>query len=106
MSSVSKMNLIGQIPGTITNDDAAAGNVGECIRQTRVVSGSAGITTATPLNVTTAIVLTPGDWDVVGSITYNPSATTNVQHTYVNISTVSATVPAASAAGVPSSTGE
>jgi hypothetical protein len=54
---------LGQIIGTTTNDNAAAGNVGEAIRS--YVSGVTAAATGTFGNIT-SISLTPGDWDVVG----------------------------------------
>lgn len=59
----------GQLPGTATNDNASAGNVGEYITA-QLASGSAtSLTTATPKNII-SISLTAGDWDVEGIIDY------------------------------------
>jgi hypothetical protein len=51
-----------QVVGTTTNDNAAAGRIGEFITATVATPGGA-LTTATPANVT-SIALTAGDWDV------------------------------------------
>lgn len=55
----------GQAPGTPTNDNASAGNVGEYV-QASVSSNQSGSTTiATYTDVSGAsITLTPGDWDI------------------------------------------
>jgi len=59
----------GQFPGTITNDDANPGMVGE-YKSATLSSGSAvGLAAGTPTAVTN-IALTPGDWDVAGSIVF------------------------------------
>ena len=77
-----------QVVGTTTNDNAAAGRIGEFITATVATPGS-GLTTATPLTIAT-ISLTAGDWDVWSVIDYlytgatvtdirgGPSPTTNV----------------------------
>ena len=78
--------------GTVTNDSANAGSIGEVLRAT-VASGSAVTltTTATSYNVT-SVALTPGDWDCRAQVEYVPSsATTTVFQT--GISLTSATLP-------------
>jgi hypothetical protein len=63
----------GQLQGTATNDNAAAGLVGEYIESV-IVSGSAvSLVNATAKNVT-SISLTAGDWDVQGNICFSVSA--------------------------------
>lgn len=55
----------GQLPGTATNDNASAGNVGEFASLSLAVGSAISVST----NVATAIValpLTAGDWDVWG----------------------------------------
>lgn len=76
--------------GTNTNNDAAAGSVGEFTSQT----GSQALTSPTAANVT-SISLTAGDWDVWGQIQYAGSGTTTIQQMTWGISTTSATLPAA-----------
>jgi hypothetical protein len=56
---------VGQIPGTATNDDAAAGKLGEIISSNIVVGSAVSLTTNTPANIT-SLSLTAGDWDVWG----------------------------------------
>jgi hypothetical protein len=56
------------IQGTITNDSAAAGNVGEL--QDSIISSAISATANTAANVT-SISLTAGDWRVLGSVAYS-----------------------------------
>ncbi len=78
------------IVGTSTNDNAAAGSVGEFVSSTVTLGSPVALTTATAANIT-SISLTAGDWDVSGN--------TNVLYTGANtvsigwISTTSATLP-------------
>lgn len=53
--------------GTIANDDAAAGMIGELKISTVAIANVVSETTATPVNVT-SLSLTSGDWDVSGVI--------------------------------------
>lgn len=78
------------IVGTSTNDNAAAGSVGEYVSN-EVASGAAiALTTATPVNIT-SISLTAGDWDVSGIIHYVPPASTRIFAINTSVNTVSAT---------------
>lgn len=65
----------GQLPGTATNDQAAAGNVGELIGAALASGSAIVLTTATPVNII-SMPLTAGDWDVWGQVDYVPGATT------------------------------
>jgi hypothetical protein len=62
--------------GTATNDNAAAGEVGQVIEATVTVGAPVSMVNGTPKNIT-SISLTAGDWDVSGSIGFIPAATTN-----------------------------
>ncbi len=64
---------VGAIVGTTTNDNATAGDVGEFVDSG--VSGTSAATTTTNINVT-SISLTAGDWDVGGTVEFNPNAAT------------------------------
>jgi hypothetical protein len=80
----------GQVNGTVTNDNASAGNVGEFI-SSNVVSGSAvSVSSGVTANVT-SISLTAGDWDVWGNVSTSNSS--NVTGLRGWISTTSATDP-------------
>lgn len=92
------------IVGTSTNNDAAAGSVGEYISST-IASGSAvSLTTATAADVT-SISLTAGDWDVSAFHGFAPAVTTNVVFLAGSISTTSATHSASSQIRLPSPSG-
>ena len=87
-----RLNLNGSLLGTVTNNSAAAGYVGEYISST-VLSGSAlSITTATPLNIT-SISLTAGDWDVWGNVVFVGASSTVTTQVTAAISTTTATLP-------------
>ena len=69
----------GQLPGTATNDNATAGNVGEYIAS--VVSGGSPITLVTGVWTNfTSIALSAGDWEVtgLGSVNFGPVYTGNI----------------------------
>jgi hypothetical protein len=89
-TSGSKVNIYGEIDGVA----AAAGYVGQSL-SSLIPSGSAvSLTTATPANVT-SILLTAGDWDVSGSVTYvAATASAAVSSAWESgINTTSATLP-------------
>lgn len=65
----------GQFPGTATNDNASAGNVGEYISSSVAVGSAVSLTTGSPVNIT-SISLTAGDWDVQGDIYFTGGLTT------------------------------
>jgi len=77
------------IVGTVTNDNASAGSVGEV---TTSAVAAAAITTNTFTNVT-SISLGAGDWDVWGSMTTVPAAGTLTTNVAVGVSTTTATMP-------------
>lgn len=66
--------------GTILADDAPAGQVGEYITSNIVLSASVPLASNAPRTVTT-ISLTPGDWDVWGSV--GISAPLSTSRTYI-----------------------
>lgn len=86
--TVSQPNII----GTTTNDNAAAGSVGEFISSTVLIGSAVALTTATPANVT-SISLTAGDWDVYGNVSFNPAGTTTIAAINAWISSTSAALP-------------
>ena len=90
--------LAGQIKGTATNDNAAAGYVGEYISSS-VASGSAvSLTTTTPKTIT-SISLTAGDWDVSGNVAFSPNAATTLDSYGAAIHTTTDALPTAPGAG-------
>lgn len=84
----------GQVPGTATNDDAAAGNIGEYVSSTVLVGSEVGLITETTTDIT-SISLTPGDWDVRGAICFDVASTTVLNILIGWVSTSSATLPTA-----------
>lgn len=81
---------VGQAPATQTNDNAAAGKVGEVISSTLAAASGVTLTTGIVANVT-SISLTAGDWDVAGLVGYDSGATTNMTVAQMSISQTSAT---------------
>jgi hypothetical protein len=85
---VSTSQLVGN--GTTTNDSASAGQVGEFISSTILQANRVGLTTGTPVNVT-SISLTAGDWDVTGLLGLSENSSTSWTYYSGSISTVSGT---------------
>lgn len=85
------------LAGTTTNNNAAAGNVGEYISSV-VASPGITLTNNIPANVT-SISLTAGDWDVSGEAWINVGAGGATQITAA-ITSTSATIPAGPAVGI------
>lgn len=79
------------VVGTTTNNNAAAGSVGEFVSSV-ILSGSAVTATANAASDVTSISLTAGDWDVWGNITW-PTTGTTVNGLIGWISSTSATLP-------------
>lgn len=79
----------GQIPGTQTNDNANAGNVGELISSSIVVGSAVSLTTATPANIT-SVSLTAGDWDCYANAVRHLGATTSITLLKTTIGTTTA----------------
>lgn len=84
----------GQIPGTTTNDNASAGNVGEYISSTVLVGSAVVLATSAPGNVTT-VSLTAGDWECSGNVAFTPNGATLQTQIAGWISSTSAAVPTA-----------
>ena len=78
------------IVGTLTNDNASAGYVGEFISSVIASGSPVSLTNATPANIT-SISLTAGDWDVWGNISVNTTVSGNAILGW--ISSTSATPP-------------
>lgn len=74
-----------EIEGTATNDNAAAGYVGEVISSV-VTSGSAVSLTTGNYATVTSISLTAGDWDVFGMVVLNLTSATGVTDEIAGIS--------------------
>lgn len=93
-------NLISSnaIPGTATNDNAAAGKVGE---YTTANPGS-GVTpgSSTAYTTVTSVSLTAGDWDVEGVIALTPAATLAATQLDAAISLTTNAADATNAGGI------
>lgn len=88
----------GQLPGTATNDNAAAGNVGEFVTANVTQGVAVNLSTGTPANVT-SISLTAGDWDVHGIVAYIPGASTVVTSATAGVNSTSQTTQSAATGG-------
>lgn len=73
-SSITFSPTTGGIVGTTTNDNAAAGKVGEFVSSTVALASAVSNTTATDRDVT-SISLTAGDWDVWGNVGFSIGGT-------------------------------
>jgi hypothetical protein len=78
------------IVGTTTNDNAAAGSVGEFVSSIVSAGSAVSFTNNVDRNIT-SISLTAGDWDVQGSVFFNPSIAGSIVRCWC--STTSATSP-------------
>jgi hypothetical protein len=84
--------LSADLLGTTTNDNAAAGVVGEYVESVVLIDSAISLTTGANANVT-SISLSAGDWDVSGVIGIIPAATTSMTFLLGGISSTSATMP-------------
>lgn len=81
----------GQIPGTTTNDNAAAGRVGEYPSSPVAFVSAVGLTTGAGKTIT-SLSLTPGDWDVTINGQFATALTTSVTVLGMSISFVTDTM--------------
>lgn len=84
--------VLGQLPGTATNDNAAAGDIGEYISQNIVVGSAVTLTTTLTAYTIASLALTPGDWDVSGQIHFTPAGITGTSW-FTGICGTAATIP-------------
>lgn len=89
---------ITSLAGTATNDSAAAGKIGEFISSTVLVGAEVATADSTTVDVT-SISLTAGDWDVSGTVVFNPASGTIMTLAIGAINTTSATIPTRPASG-------
>lgn len=85
------IDAVGQLTATATNDNAAAGKVGEYIESILASGSATALTTATAKTVT-SISLTAGDWDVDTTAYFTTAASTSVTQFMVSISGTTNTV--------------
>lgn len=82
----------GQYPGTTAADNALAGNLGEYVFSQIDAGSAVPLSSGTPKDIT-SIPLTPGDWDVWGSVVTAPAPTTTTSLIASWMNTASATDP-------------
>lgn len=82
----------GQIVGTTTNDNAAAGAIGELISSNVNGASPVALVTSTAKTIT-SISLTAGDWDVWATGGFTGAASTTVTQLISSISTTTNTLP-------------
>lgn len=80
------------IIGTTTNNNAAAGSVGEYVNSTITFGSPVTITTSQVSQNLTSISLTAGDWNVWGNFLAIPAASTTLNYVISSISQTSATL--------------
>lgn len=88
------------IIGTTTNDNAASGSVGEVISSIVSSAGAIALTSNTITNIS-SIVLTAGDWDISGQISFQVSSTTSLTQLRGWLSTSALTLPTSASISVP-----
>jgi hypothetical protein len=91
------------IPGTITNDSAAAGDVGEVITANLAAGFALSLSTGSGKSLC-SISLTPGQWDITGLLQFVAASTTSITSFVSSISKTNNTVGGATA--VPTAAGE
>jgi hypothetical protein len=89
ITSTGTCTTIGQLPGTATNDNAAAGNVGE-YQSASAAASAVSLTSGTIANCVT-LSLTAGDWDVSGNVIYTGNTSTTIAYSRGSVSVASAT---------------
>ena len=77
--------------GTVTNDSAAAGYVGEYVESVIALATPVALNSTVNANMT-SISLAAGDWDVDGQVSFPSNAATTIVVLVAGISTVNATL--------------
>jgi hypothetical protein len=93
--------VVGQLPGTATNDDAAAGMIGEFISSTIPAGSAVSLTNGSTSNIT-SITLTPGDWDVWGNVLFGPGGGAMITGVICGVSASSGSIGTPAAADAAS----
>lgn len=88
----------GQYPGTTTNDNATAGNIGEYLSILIPTGSPVSLTSGVTANIT-SLSLTAGDWDVGGNVVFIPAGTTTTSEYHVSTGITSATLDPNGASG-------
>jgi len=88
----------GQLPATLTNDNATFGKVGEYLTDNKLIAAQVPILTGVPTQICT-ITLTPGDWDMWGQAWFIGNASTIVTQLSAGIDPTTANISARSTPG-------
>jgi hypothetical protein len=75
----------GQYPGTATNDNATAGNIGQYV--VSASTGSTNLPATTTYGDATSISLTAGDWDVCALVRFDTTTSVTTTFAAIGIST-------------------
>ena len=94
MMRVGVLTGVSQAPGSATNDNASAGNLGEYVTSQVTCATATGLSNGVSSNVTT-ISLTAGDWDVWGAVGVDPAGTTVLTSIQGGIGGTSGAMPSA-----------
>jgi hypothetical protein len=92
LGTVTKQYADRILTGTATNDNAAAGRIGEYLSATRLAGTAVALTTGVSTDIL-ALSLTAGDWDVSGNLIYAGAGGVSVISVLGWITTASATLP-------------
>jgi hypothetical protein len=96
--------IVGSLTGTInylassTNDNSAAGCIGEYVSSTVLVGAAVSLTSGASANIT-SISLTAGDWDVNATVAFSPNGTAAQTICQAGVSTTTGTLPTAPGGG-------
>lgn len=87
-------NATGDQLGTSIGGNAASGHVGEYFSQTELIGASQPLSTGVTSNVfPVQNALSPGDWDIYGTVAFNPNVATTSSQFIVGLSGTSTTLP-------------
>ena len=84
--------VLSNLVGTTTNNDATTGNLGEYSESEVLVGSAVSLTTATAKDVT-SLSLSGGDWDVWGTVAFSLNAATTLSRITGALNTTTATLP-------------
>lgn len=87
-------NATGDQLAALDGSSAASGHVGEYFSQSELVGSAQPLTSGATSNVfLTQTALPPGEWDVYGTVIFNPDVTTTATEVIAALSGTSATLP-------------
>ncbi len=87
-------NFTGDAIAASDGGDAAPGHKGQYFSQSALIGSAQPLSTGTPANVFLITTSLPqGDWDVYGTVVFNPDTTTTTTEVIAALSSTSATLP-------------